>query len=131
MIKIYYIECTDDELLSQDLPYEEGIDLIFTRGSGYINNYFSYRDFICYADESQSEISRLMTNDLDILEYGKDDAWNHETKRFEIYIKFNGSTLDNSKFINVHDLTPKEIRKSHNIRKMYVNGSFIIPPLRY
>jgi hypothetical protein len=61
---------------------------------------------------------RVITNSILLLnnEYG----WNDESSTCEVYIYDHCS----KEFINVQNLTDKEIRKAHNLAKMYVAGSF-------
>ena len=127
MIKIYYAECDDNYLLERMQCYINEPCYWFKRGNGYVNNYFDYEDFKEWLSTTSHEEYHnmyssgvtILTNDLDVLEYGKDDTWNQETKRFEIYLRSH-----DDEFVNIHDLTDKAIRKSHNIRKMYINGAF-------
>lgn len=122
MIKIYYVECDDDCLIEKQHELEE-ICAIFKRGNGYANNYFDYEDFKVWKYTTSHEECAdivVLTNDLDILEYSKDDTWNDETHRYEIYIYQNKT----DGFMNVHDLTEHFIRRGHNIRKMYIAGAF-------
>lgn len=122
MIKIYYYECDDDTLLDffEDNELKEGTATLF-RGNGYQDNKEDMFWVLGFTDCTQ-----VLTNDLDILDYCKDDAWNKKEKRFEIFIHIDREygEYEIHDFINVHDLTDKELRKSHNIRKIYINGGF-------
>ena len=122
MIKIYYVECDDDHLVEKQF-YIKDFCAIFKRGNGYVHNYFDYEDFKVWRTTSSHEEAAecaILTNDLDILEYSKDDFWNDDNNYFGIYIWQNYS----DGFANIHELTDKEIRPEHNIRKMYIAGAF-------
>ena len=45
-------------------------------------------------------------------------CWNNETKRPEIYMRKNG------KWTHILALTDRDIRRAHNLEKLYVNGAF-------
>lgn len=122
MIKIYYVECDDEHLVEKQFFINEHC-ATFKRGNGHVNNFFDYEDFKVWRTTSSHEDAgeyAVLTNDLDILEYGKDDFWNDENNYFGIYIWQNY----NDGFANIHELTDNEIRPEHNIRKMYINGAF-------
>lgn len=122
MFKIYYVECDDDHLIEKQFYINE-FCAIFKRGNGHVNNFFDYEDYkVWRTTSSHEDVNKyaILTNDLDILEYGKEDFWNGENKYFKIYIWQNY----NDGFANIHELTDKEIRPEHNIRKMYMNGAF-------
>ena len=61
---------------------------------------------------------RVITNSILLL--NNDYGWNDESSTCEVYIYDHCS----KEFINVQNLTDKEIRKAHNLAKMYVAGSF-------
>ena len=58
----------------------------------------------------------VYTNSLIAL--SNDFAWNEELGVSEIYLNRNGE------FIRIDKLTDKELRKAHNILKMYIAGKF-------
>jgi hypothetical protein len=68
--------------------------------------------------QNYSFTERVVTNSILLLnnEYG----WNDESLTCEVYI-YDHYTKE---FINVQNLTDKEIRKAHNLAKMYIAGSF-------
>lgn len=48
-------------------------------------------------------------------EYG----WNEATSSFDIFIE-----CKSGKFVNIHELTNRELRKYHNLCKLYISGEF-------
>ncbi len=131
MIKIYYVECDDDHLIEKQFYINECC-AIFKRGNGYANNFFDYEDFKVWKTTSSHEEANeyvILTNDLDVVDYASNDleAWNKDNKYFGIYIWQNHT----DGFANIHELTDKEIRAGHNIRKMYINGAFNKNEMQY
>ena len=68
--------------------------------------------------QNYSFAERVVTNSILLL--NNDYGWNDETSTCEVYIYDHYS----KEFVNVQNLTDKEIRKPHNLAKMYVAGSF-------
>lgn len=120
MIKIYYMECDDEMLYNFYFDYmndDSSSCAYIERGSGYEwckTEYFFLKSF--------GGIEVVLTNDLDILEYGKDDAWDEEKERFEIYLY----DVETKKFVNIHEACDAGIRRAHNIRKLYISGAIRI-----
>lgn len=55
-----------------------------------------------------------------IFAFSSDYAWNEKLKVPEVYIR-HGEYL---KFTRIDELTNKELRKAHNIGRMYIAGAF-------
>ena len=80
------------------------------------------------AEEALSDIAAsedpkcvVVTNSLVALD--NDYCWNEETNSCDLYL-FN---LDIGGFIKAERLTDKEIRRAHNLEKMYRAGAFTLP----
>lgn len=69
-------------------------------------------------NKAYSKNTCVLTNSTIALD--NDFAWNTKLNKSEIYI-WRDHVAD---FVNVHDLTDKEIRFAHNIAKMYLAGAF-------
>lgn len=109
MIKsVIFYDCDDNVLC--DYAYSKVAGYIITAGDGYSYNQ-GLLNKICDDDFS------IITNDLHI--FGDSRAnWNDEENHTQAYIVVN----DEPKRIDT--LTKKEIRKPHNIERMYIAGAF-------
>ena len=106
-MKIYFEDGELHRPNNIDFKYKYIVDA----GSGYSNNDALLR-VIKFTDNDAS----VYTNSLVALDNGF--AWNEELKVPEIYL------VRDDKFIRIDELTEKELRKAHNIMKMYMAGVF-------
>ena len=114
MLKIYFEDSKISYYFSS-LPFEP--DYVVDASNGVTSN-LKYLDSI-------EEMSRLRKKDFilytnSILALSNKYAWNEKTNSSEIYIR----RWKDEDFININDLTDREIRYAHNIAKMYINGEF-------
>lgn len=110
-MKIYF---EDGELVSSRyLPITSYT--IVQAGTGVRNN-INTLDLI--KESNPNEI--IYTNS--IFAFSNEYAWNEELKVPEIYIRA-GVHME---FIRIDKLTKKELRRGHNLAKMYISGEFDI-----
>ena len=113
MLKIYFEDSRlyNTDTLSFEPDYVVDASLGVTHSLNYLNNL--------------DELSRMRNKDFilytnSILALSNRYAWNEKTNSSEIYIR----RWKDEDFININDLTNREIRYAHNIAKMYINGEF-------
>jgi len=80
---------------------------------------FSLKSIVNMMKSIKTEDHVLFTRDkIYLLDIASEYFYDEDTKRFEVYL------IRNNRLINIHDTTEKEIRKEHNLYKMYCNGAF-------
>lgn len=108
-MKIYF---EDGELVSSGyLPIDRYI--VVNAGSGVHTNINVLNDIKEYNPNAV-----VYTNS--IFAFSNDYAWNEELEVPEIYIRAGEHML----FTRIDKLTEKELRRAHNLAKMYVAGAF-------
>ena len=66
----------------------------------------------------ENDKASVYTNSLEL--FSNIYAWNEQLKAPEIYVRH----AQTYKFIRLDELTPRELRKCHNLRKLYIAGEF-------
>ena len=108
-MKIYF---EDGELVSSGyLPVDRYI--VVNAGSGVTTN-------INVLDGIKEHNPNAVVYTNSIFAFNNDYAWNEELKVPEVYIRAGEHML----FTRIDKLTEKELRREHNLAKMYVAGSF-------
>lgn len=114
MIKIYF---EDGQLRKNPEDYGVPKDAhVIDASEGYSNNKFELKEMLSLDELNECDII-VYTNSIAAL--SNDYCWSSESNAPELYLR----TLDN-KFMRVDQLTDKEIRKAHNLMKMYMNRAF-------
>lgn len=72
-----------------------------------------------YIKEFYKDKASVYTNSIIALLHAAEFAWNKETQRFDIYLR-----CRNGEWKNIHELTTRELRKGHNIWKLWWSGEF-------
>lgn len=108
-MKIYF---EDGELRHYtQIPFE--VDLAVQSNLGVSQNLYMLDEFL----EHQPNAT-VYTNS--ILAFNNRYAWNKELKVPEIYIRAGEHMV----FTRIDELTNRELRKSHNLMKLYMNNEF-------
>lgn len=108
-MKIYF---EDGELVSSGyLPIDQYI--VVNAGSGVHTN-------ISVLDDIKEYNPNAVIYTNSIFAFSNDYAWNEELKVPEIYIRAGKHML----FTRIDKLTEKDLRKSHNLAKLYIAGTF-------
>ena len=108
-MKIYF---EDGELVSSGyLPIERYV--IVHAGSGVSNN-------IAVLDDIKERDPNVTIYTNSIFAFSNEYAWNEELKLPEIYIRAGEHMI----FTRIDKLTTKELRRCHNLARMYVAGAF-------
>ena len=108
-MKIYF---EDGELRdSTQLPFTYYI--VISAANGVSRN-------ICFLDDLIESDPNAIVYTNSIIAFSNEYAWNEELKVPEIYIRAGEHML----FTRIDKLTEKELRRTHNLAKMYVAGAF-------
>ena len=106
-MKIYF----EDGEISNYTPLVDGI--IIDARYGFYDNYRRLK----LIDDSKDSDAVVYTNSLVALD--NDWCWNEKEHRPELYFRDIAGVWK-----NCTELTDKEIRRAHNLEKMYIAGSF-------
>lgn len=108
-MKIYF---EDGELVSSNyLPIDHYIVVSATSGVS--------RNIAVLNDIKETEPNAIVYTNS-IIAFSNDYAWNEDLKVPEIYIRAGEYMI----FTRIDKLTTKDLRKAHNLAKMYIAGSF-------
>ena len=106
-MKIYFEDGQLHRPNSIDFKYHYMVDA----GLGFTQN-DAFLDFIKLTDNNAS----VYTNSLVALDNRL--AWNEELGVPEVYL------VRDNKFVRIDKLTNRELRRAHNLEKMYISGEF-------
>lgn len=119
MIKrVIFCDCNDRTLKKQAKRIRDKDKGVICSGGGYSNNFVLGTNLLTYKQRDYT----IITNDTQFLDNMY--CWNEEEKKCELYF-LNVDTF-NSYIHWCGDLTEREIRKTHNLRNLYIKGEFKI-----
>lgn len=113
--KVIFCDCSDKMLKKLAKKIKDGEREAIYRGNGYKINQWLGTSLLTYKAKKYI----ILTNDTQFLD--NQYCWDDYNKECNLYIIPNSQEPE---IFQASKLVNKEIRKTHNLRRMYINGAF-------